>query len=443
MNILQVSALDNGGGAAKIPWDLLRTYRSLGHRSMMSVGRRWNDKNTDPDIYEIPNDRYRSHWSRVFYHVLQHIPKQHVSRFPWIRYLFMTIAEPDRAWKSMRGLEDFDFPGTRRFIEFAMAPPDIVHYHNLHGGYFDLRVLPELSRRIPTVLTLHDMWLFTGHCAYGIDCSRWQAGCGLCPDLTLYPKVMRDSTKKNWERKRGIFSRSRLHLITPSRWLMDHVQQSMLKDFTGFVIPNGVDLNVFKPGVKQWLRTKFDLPADAFVFLFVGSGAQKNKYKDYVTVESAIREISGKTNNKKIIFLSLGAEKEKISRLDNCQVRYYTFRDSQAEVAQFYQVADLFLHAANADNFPTTVLESLACGTPVIATAVGGIPEQVEDGRNGFLVPRGNASAMADRALQLMNNGNLLQVQSQNALAAARKKYDIKQQAAEYLLRYKDLLNQA
>src|SRR5262249_24448165 len=119
------------------------------------------------------------------------------------------------------GLEDFNHPYTRHLAELSGRRPDVLLCNNLHGGYFDLRQLPWLSMRLPVVLRLADSWAFTGHCAVPGQCDRWRTGCGRCPDLATPPAVSRDATRFNWQRKRWILARSRVHVAAPSRWLMD------------------------------------------------------------------------------------------------------------------------------------------------------------------------------------------------------------------------------
>ena len=83
------------------------------------------------------------------------------------------LRDPGVLLDAARGREDFRFPASHRVLELPPKPPDVLHLHNLHGGYFDLRVLPELSQGQPTVVTMHDEWLYTGHCAYTLDSERW------------------------------------------------------------------------------------------------------------------------------------------------------------------------------------------------------------------------------------------------------------------------------
>ena len=113
-------------------------------------------------------------------------------------------------------------------MTLRVSGPSVIHCHNLHSGYFDLRALPWLSRVAPVVLTLHDAWLLSGHCAHSFGCDRWKNGCGACPDLSIPPAIAKDGTAANWKRKRRIFERSQLYVVTPSQWMMDRAQQSIL-----------------------------------------------------------------------------------------------------------------------------------------------------------------------------------------------------------------------
>ena len=111
------------------------------------------------------------------------------------------LAEGRPGIEQALGREDFDHPGSRQLLEHSPCPPDIVHTHNLHGYYFDLRSLATLSHQAPAATTLHDEWMITGHCAYTLGCPRWEHGCGQRPDLAVYPALRRDGTAYNWRRK--------------------------------------------------------------------------------------------------------------------------------------------------------------------------------------------------------------------------------------------------
>src|SRR5262249_34584208 len=144
-----------------------------------------------------------------------------------------------------------------RLLELV-SEKDVLHVHNLHGGYFDLGLLPVLTSRLPAVATLHDEWLYTGHCAYTLDSERWLTGCGRCPPFVPSPRLLVDGTAGTWRRTRPLYARSRLHLVAPSRWLMARAERSMLAEAAPStrVIPNGVDLEVFRPGSTEEARAR-------------------------------------------------------------------------------------------------------------------------------------------------------------------------------------------
>jgi len=141
-----------------------------------------------------------------------------------------------------------------------------------------LRLLPWLTHQAPVVFTLHDAWLLSGHCAHSFDCERWKIGCGECPDLTIIPAIKKDATASNWKLKEKIYAASRLRMTTPSRWLMDKVTQSMLQPaiVESRVIPNGVDISIYKPGDRRAARTELGIPLESKVLLFTSNWARNS-----------------------------------------------------------------------------------------------------------------------------------------------------------------------
>jgi glycosyltransferase involved in cell wall biosynthesis len=340
------------------------------------------------------------------------------------------------------GIEDFHFPGTRQLLDLTDQRPDVVHCHNLHGGYFDLRALPWLSRQVPVVLTLHDAWLLSGHCAHSFDCERWKRGCGHCPDLTIEPAIRRDATAYNWRRKQKIFKASRLYVATPCQWLMHKVEQSLLAPaiVEARVIPNGVDLSVFRPADKAEARSALGIPHGALVVLFAANSLRQNMWKDYRTARDAVALTFANMNARDLLFIALGDDGQAEEQAGPA-VRFVPYQTEPKAVARYYQAADVYVHAARADTFPNTVLEAQACGTPAVATAVGGIPEQVEDGLNGFLVPAGDAPALAARLTQLLSDHELRARMGLQAVEVARRRFDLSRQADAYLDWYQELVH--
>jgi glycosyltransferase involved in cell wall biosynthesis len=441
LRVLQVSTYDIIGGAERVAWNLFQTYRTRGYASRLAVGTKLG---TDPDVLPIPNHRQRERSTKLHAAApsgpLSPGPRRRSSS----RLSALTAAwdVPARALDRFMGIEDFRFPGTRQLLDLTDQRPDVVHCHNLHGGYFDLRALPWLSRQVPVVLTLHDAWLLSGHCAHSFDCERWKTGCGHCPDLTIEPAIRRDATAYNWRRKRKTFSASRLYVATPCRWLMDKVEQSLLAPgiVEARVIPNGVDLSIFRPASKAGARSALGLPHGALVVLFAATSLRRNMWKDYRTVQDGVALAVARMNAPNLLFIALGDDGQAEEHA-GAAVRFVPYQTEPTAVACYYQAADVYVHAARADTFPNTVLEALACGTPVVATAVGGIPEQVEDGLNGFLVPPGDAPALAERLIRLLSDHELRARMGIQAVEVARRRFDLSSQADAYLDWYRELVH--
>ena len=222
------------------------------------------------------------------------------------------------------GHEDYEYPGTWQLFQLLPQIPDILHCHNLHVHYFDLRALPWLSHQVPTVLTLHDAWLLSGHCAHSLDCQSWKTGCGNCPDLSIYPAIRRDATAYNWQRKADIYRNSRLYVVTPSQWLMDKVNQSILKPgiVTSRVIPNGVDLKVFHPSRKDRGPCRSWAPDDTKIILFAANGFRKNIWKDYQTLQSSLEIIANA--GVKVLCIALGEEFPE--HIGNVELRFVPYQ---------------------------------------------------------------------------------------------------------------------
>lgn len=438
LHILQLSASDRMGGAEKIAMTLFNGYRAQGHRSWLAVGQKTT---TDPDIFLLDNDRSRSPWSRLCSAAARSLnPINRVKGIKRLQLLLRdTLGQPTRTARRNRGEEDFDFPATADLLNLPPQRPHLLHCHNLHSptGYFDLRALPHLSKQLPVVLTLHDAWLLSGHCAHSFECDRWKTGCGQCPDLSIYPSIPRDATAFNWSRKKSLFEQSRLFITTPSQWLMDRVQQSILAPAIADakVIHNGIDLDIFHPADPRAARAALNLPLDARILLFAANHIRSNPFRDFATMQEALRRVAHNWQGPPLLFVALGEDlpEEKIA---SATLRFVPFQKDERAVARYYQAADLYVHGTRADTFPTTVLEALACGKPVVASRVGGIPEQVNENQTGHLVPIGDPAAMASALLSLLTNDPKRQSMSDAAAQTAKDRFNRTRQIDQTLAWY-------
>jgi glycosyltransferase involved in cell wall biosynthesis len=440
LRILQVSTADIRGGAEKIAWSLFTKYRERGYDSWLAVGEKRSD---EPGILVLPNQELRGRWYHFFHRIASRFQKFEagICRETLISRLAGVLAEPYRRLEYHLGMEDFHFPGSASLLMLSGNRPDILHAHNLHGAYFDLRVLPSFSQKLPIIMTLHDSWLLSGHCAHSFDCEKWKTGCGKCPDLTIYPDIQRDATGYNWRRKKKIYTHSRLYVAAPSKWLMGKIEQSILTlaIAEARVIPNGIDLNIFHPIERHTAREKLGIRPDIHVLMTMGVQITKNRWKDYQTLRRALAILAESLEGQAVLLLALGedAAPEKIGQVE---IRFIPFQDDPRAVAQYYQASDIYLHSASIDTFPMGVIEAFACGLPVVATAVGGIPEQIDDSQNGFLAPPSDAVGMAARIMQLLSDHELKQAMGALSLERARQRYSLDRQADTYLDWYEEII---
>lgn len=436
MRILHVNSSDHGGGAERIARDLCRASRRAGHAAWLAVGRRLSD---DDDVLPIPNIDSGGRWRRFW------LRRGDTDGSPsWRARAVRGLADPLGLLARALGREDFRHPGTSKLLELPPSPADVLHLHNLHGGYFDLRRLEKLSSARPTFVTLHDPWLLTGHCAHPFECERWKHGCGACPDLSIYPPLHRDGTAYNWRRKQSIYRRSKLFVATPSRWLMERVEQSMLMPAVAEsrVIPNGIDLETFHPGDRAAARRSLDLPPDGPVMLLVSAGRQRNCFRDSDTQSAAVSRLLAGPAGGDLNIVALG-EADESTAAPHPRIRFDPHQRAPEVVASYYRAADLFVHASRADTFPSVVLEAGACGIPVVASAVGGIPEQLRPGATGELVPPADVDALVAAITTLLADPVRRTAMGEAAASHVRDHFSLDRMAGDYLAWYQRILDPA
>lgn len=284
---------------------------------------------------------------------------------------------------------------TKRLIKkIEQIKPDIIHLHNIHGYYINYEILFNYLQSIdtPVVWTLHDCWAFTGHCAHFVEqeCYKWRIGCDNCPLRDSYPKSFSDRANKNYKLKSTLFrSRRNIAIVPVSNWLANFVRQSFLKDKQITVINNGIDTNVFYPQQTQ--------EKEYYNILGVSSTWSNSKgLNDFYK----LRTILGAD---KYHITLVGLTKQQIADLPDGIIGIERTNSIQ-ELAHIYSDASVFVNPTYADTFPTTNLEALSCGTPIVTYKTGGCPETICS-NSGIIVEQGDIKALKIAIEQVCSNG--------------------------------------
>jgi glycosyltransferase involved in cell wall biosynthesis len=310
--------------------------------------------------------------------------------------------------------------------------PDIIHIHNLHGYYINYEILfTYLNKQsIPVIWTFHDCWPITGHCSHfdAVNCNKWQTECNDCPNRKGYPKsLFMDNSKSNFYKKKELFSSCKnLIIVTPSVWLTNIVKHSFLSEKKIFTINNGIDINVFQPLYSDSIRKKYDIPDNQFMILGVANIWNKRKgYDDFIDLSKCI------DNNYSIVLVGLN-KKQQRNLPDN--ILGISKTENVEELAQLYSAADVFVNPTWVDNFPTTNIEALACGTPVISYKTGGSPEAISP-ETGFVVEKGNITELLKSIQIIKEKGK--SYYTAHCIERARKLYNKEDRYDDYVNLYK------
>ena len=310
--------------------------------------------------------------------------------------------------------------------------PDLIHLHNIHGGYFQTNLLPKLSKTAPIVWTFHDMFPITGHCAHSFECEKWKTGCGNCERLDIYPSIKKDRTKFLWNYKNKIFNSTDFTIVTPSLWLKKCVEQSFLKNKDIRLIYNGIDLENFQKRDKSEARKNLSLPQNKKIVLFSADGGIKNPFKGGEFVFDAFEKLK---NRNDILFLNIGGESEQKS--DNWLDFGYV--KEPKIMAKLYSAADIYLFPTLAETFGMTIVEAMSCELPVVTFETGGVPEIVENNKTGSVVEYKNGEMLTSALEKLLDDDKLREKMSANAVQES-KKFSSERMSLEYLKLYEELL---
>lgn len=321
--------------------------------------------------------------------------------------------------------------------------PNIIHLHNIHNHYVHVGRLFDYIKmhHIPVVWTLHDCWPFTGHCAYFdySNCEKWKTMCHDCSQLKEYPPTwFFDRTSRNYRDKRDAFCGvENLTLVTPSKWLADMTCDSFLGEYPVEVINNGVDTQSFFPQNEK-LKSRIDIEGKKMLL------AVASKFERRKGIEFLLQLPHLLCDDEALVLVGLDERQKRIFANEGCIVMGRT--NNIEELVAFYSAADVFINPTLEDNFPTTNIEALACGTPVVTFNTGGSVESVLDGEDiisdngityssvGAVVPKSDLPSMLRAVREIMAKGKA--AYSTACRKKAEERYDKNKQYMKYIELY-------
>ncbi len=402
LSIVHINTHDIAGGAAKVACRLAEAQRNAGHNSRMVVGIK-NSNTEYSSVFPIERDPTRQLYCKE------------------------------------NGQLFYDYQGSHKLTANPIVKSaDILHFHNLHGSYFNPFSLSALSHLKPVVWTLHDMHAITGHCAYSVDCREWENGCRKCSYLDRQYKLEIDSSAQLLKDKKLVYDHSHLHIVTPSMWLKNLVEQSVLRDKSIELIYNGINTDVFRPYNKTQARRKFGINENILAIGAVANGSTLgNHWKGGAYTQAALDTLRGRFGD--YFFVNIGGTYE----TDDSRIINIPHINDESELAQAYSALDIFLYTPIADNCPLVILEALSCGIPIVTFDTGGIPELVRDGQEGFVTSRYNQHDVVEALKALVSNEPLRQHFSLNARERAVSEYDHKIAAKKHENLYERVLEES
>lgn len=407
LRVLLVAVKDLAGGAHRSAFRLHQALRAAGVDSIMAV----RDKaSSDPHVYQV--SAAEMGWPRRGRGFLDRLPVS----------CLVNREEPISL-----GLQSMRLDGV-----IDRLAPDVVHLHWVNGGMVGITAAAKAKR--PVIWTLHDMWAFTGGCHYAGDCTEYRASCNSCPKVRPWPIVR---AVPHWvhSRKFRLWDGRRLNAIAPSQWMANAARESSLfANADVRKIGYCFDPSVFHPNRREAARRRLGLSSQQPCVLFVNASQPR---KGAAMVKSIMEEMSQMPAWRDSEFLFAGGLPTGVQG-DEPRVRHLPATHDEAVMSEYFAATDLFVMPSLEDNLPNVIIESLACGTPVAAFSVGGIPEMITEGQNGCLSTECTVAGMA-RAIARLDPAML---RSRGEIAAdARAAYSQAEVSRQHVAFYRDLMH--
>lgn len=413
MNILHLNTFDIEGGAARAAWRLHQGLRELGADSHMLVQTKTSG---DATVYE--RDSGLARWLGTLRPYMEILP------------LLAYRNRPPTHWAT-------EWAPTRILQQIQDLKPDIIHLHWVCRGFLSIPDIGKLAQ--PVIWTLHDSWAFTGGCHVPGGCALYKKQCGMCPQLASTEAD--DLSRWIWEQKARHWANRPFTVVTPSHWLADCARNSsLLKTHRTEVIPNGIDTALYHPLPMPEARTALALPQHKKLVLISAMNATLDINKGFRYLEASLHQLAAAGWNDKIELLVVGQTAPATPVNAGVPVRFLGVLKDEHAMRQVYSAADVMVLSSIQENLPNSIMESMACGTPVVAFNIGGIPQLIEHHVNGYLATPFEATDLAEGIRMILSDDETRMRLSRMARKKIEATFDTKIITRQYQALYEEVL---
>ncbi|KMQ51547.1 glycosyl transferase, group 1 family protein [Chitinispirillum alkaliphilum] len=411
MRIITVSSSDINGGAARAAYRLHRSLVTSGIESRMLV------QNKSSDDYTVTGP--------------QTVLKKCVA------YARSAIGNlPVKLYRNKTSTPySSSLLGFSNIVEkINRLSPDIVHLHWICGEMLPVQDVARINA--PVIWSLHDMWAFTGGCHYDVGCGLFVKGCGNCK--VLGSNKENDLSRSSYKRKRKAYSKiNNLTIIGLSRWLTEcAIKSALLRNVKIINLPNPIDCSVFKKADKRFSRSLWNLPSDKKLVLFGAMGATSDNRKGYKELSEAIAKLEDKTAE----LVVFGSGKPRTQPNFGFKTHYLGCLNDEPSLVTLYSAVDVMVVPSLQENLSNAIMESLSCGTPVVAFNIGGNGDMIVHKQNGYLAKPFNTTDLKDGIQWVLNAPNYDEL-CKNAREKVLREFDSNVVAQKYIALYKEILN--
>lgn len=421
--ILSINTSDSSGGAARAAYRIHSAVNEFGGNSYMLVK---NKELNDERILEV-GQYYHPNYIKCSYSFIQNKIKNKIQHHCWNKY-------PNRENVFMSDLRSMSIHGAFQKIDF-----DILHMHWINLRFLNLKELQRIQK--PIIWTLHDCWPFTGICHYFYNCQKYIESCGNCP--FLHSGKENDLSRQILKKKEIYYHGLNLHIVTPSYWLASAALNSKLfNPFPITVIPNLIDTQMFIPKEKRIACQLLNLDPQRTYILFGAMNALQDKNKGVQELINAINMYIDSKAYNNLDLLIFGAENEIGALKAHIPVHYLGIIDDDLKMTNAYCAASVTVVPSRSENLSNTIMESLSCGTPVVAFNVGGNSDLIIHCQNGYLAQPYSSKDLAEGILYCINNYKKRHL-SVNARQKAVTDYSKECISSKYIELYNSIYNSA